>query len=345
MKNVLALFVIIGAVAIQAAGTDLLRFVPGNIRGMACIDMTKGWQHPAFQRIRRNDPTIDSQCRLLESKLAQYRLRPEQAITGMAVFYRDSNSVGSVFHTNISEAQFDKMLASGITKGTEHMVQVQKKNANGYRYYLVKSQYNGKRLPDSGFTYIGTNQVLMAPVEQLDEVRSSLSKGSVAGNKFFANQIRMINTNAPFWTVFSVPEEISRSLAANSQGNAAAAYMSRITNGAFAVDTSGKTNRDFMISGFLTCTDPGTAKQMAQQLQLMPMACNDTRTAMRVNESMSLSTKGNTLFLRMLIPESMHGMFMGFAQPGSSSAQTQQSASQQYRQPTQTQTTARYQRR
>ncbi len=310
MKYYIAAALLSAALTLSAS-TDLMRFVPGNVQAMAWIDMAQGWKHPIFQRFRNNDPGLDQQCRLLETKLAQFRMRPEEAIRNMAVFYGSQNSFGSVFYTPILEPQFDKMLAGGITKGAEHTIQVEKKNGKGYRYYLVRSQFKGKPLPDSGFTYVGTNQVLMAPVEQLDTIRRNLGSGTIATNKQFLAQIQMINTNAPFWTVFRVPPDVSNAIAANSAGNPAAQYLANVTNGAFSVDPSGKSQRDFLVSGFLTMRDVGTAQKMAQQLQLLPMACDNTGTAMRVSESMNVRAKGNTLFLRMILPENMQKMLMG----------------------------------
>ena len=293
-----------------SAGTDLIRFIPGNVQGMAWIDMAQGWRHPIFQRFRGNDPGLDQQCRLLEMKLAQFRMRPEDAIKSMAVFYGGQSNFGSVFYTPILEPQFDKMLANGITKGVERTIRVEKRTANGYRYYLVRSAFKGKSLPDSGFTYVGPNQVLMAPVEQLDAIRRSISRSSIANNRQYMAQLRLINTNAPFWTIFRVPQEVSEAIAANAPGNANTQLLSTVTNGAFSVDPSGR-GGDFMISGFLPCRDVASAQKMAQQLQLMPMACDNTGTAMRVSESMSIVTKGNSVFLRMILPENMQRVLLG----------------------------------
>ncbi len=309
MRHVIAVLLFTAVMSLSAS-TDLIRFVPGDVQGMAWIDMAQGWRHPLFQRFRNNDQGLDQQCRLLETKLAQFRLRPEDAIKNMAVFY-NRNSVGSVFYTPILEPQFDKMLAGGITKGAEHTIQVKKVNGNGYRYYLVRSMFKGKQLPDSGFTYVGTNQVMMAPVAQLDAIRRSLSQGSIASNKQYQAQLRLINTNAPLWTVFRVPQEVSNAIAASSAGNPAAAFLANVSNGAFSVDPSGSSKRDFLVSGFLTCRDVAVAQKMAQQLQFLPMACDNTSSAMKVSESMNIKAKGNTVFVRMILPESMQKMLMG----------------------------------
>ncbi|MDD3117908.1 MAG: hypothetical protein PHQ27_01895 [Victivallales bacterium] len=302
------------------ADTELLRFVPDNIQAVVGIDTAQGWRHPAFTQFRRNDPVLDQQCRLLEKQLARFRMRPENAIGSMVAFYGGEDNFGAVFHTSIRETQFDQMLAQGLTQGAEETVRIQKQQAKGYDYYLVRAICKGRQLPDSGFTYVGANQILIAPLPQLDRIRSKIRNGALASNRQYQSQLRQINTNAPFWMAFRIAPGTIQTLAANTSAPPALMLLNNIADGAFAVTTGGHSNRDFTIKGFVTCRDAGSAKAMAQQLQLLPMACGDSRTAMRVNESLHIVTKGKTLFLRMLLPEEMQRTLMG----GASRPQTAQ---------------------
>jgi len=265
MKRLLILIsMFVLSAVLCAQSEDLMKYVPADVDGFACVNMKELSAYPKFKEMIDTNP--DPEMAQFKDDLTQAGIDIYDAFGNGVIFYNSKTRIGGgVMKTKIEEATFSKLLDNRAQGATP----VKKTAIDGKTYYVFEKGGQKTTMvylkPDTiGFTDKPENATKFSSLAATENVTS---------NSKLMGYAAKVDKKAPLWAVFVTDIKLPNS-GQNQEGgdNNPVQQMFPVDNiqgGLLSINFTGETKDTVNLNLRVNCKEKMKAQILTLQVQTL----------------------------------------------------------------------------
>jgi hypothetical protein len=295
---------------------NLLNYVPGKADTIISVNVNDVLKLP-FVNEAKKDKKYSVHYNKVKNELGKHQLKVEDIAKRAVIFKLKGNNAGIVFTTGIPQATLKELLVSDmIDKGGVKFVE---KTIKGRKVIVTENPVNLENIPanqmsidkESVITYLKKDVVLMTEKDCFEEILDSLDKANITSNKELMAWKNAIDTNAVFWSVFSVASDNIATDKKDDKQQVLANPRENIRGGSLSVNFCGKNMKDLAVDITVECDTEQSASMMAMQAQGMIMMASGSffqsapQLGVRLGNSIKIEPAGKKISGKINLSEEL----------------------------------------